>query len=77
MTPCMTSFYKIKSMPSNNITIIFVNTAVLVKLHNCFVYFIQKINPWKMVFLAPAVTVGETGGAMDSASVFFLLFFCL
>ena len=20
------------------------------KLHNCFVYFIQKINPWRMVF---------------------------
>ena len=28
-------------------------------------------------FLAPAVTVGETEGAMDSASVFFCLFFCL
>ena len=20
------------------------------KLHNCFVYFVQKINPWRMVF---------------------------
>ena len=29
------------------------------------------------VFLAPAVTVGETKGAMDSTSVFFGLFFCL
>ena len=29
------------------------------------------------VFLAPAVTVGETEGAMDSTSVFFGLFFCL
>ena len=29
------------------------------------------------LFLAPAVTVGETEGAMDSASVFFHLFFCL
>ena len=29
------------------------------------------------VFLAPAVTVGETEGAMDSTSVFFCLFFCL
>ena len=28
-------------------------------------------------FLAPAVTVGETKGAMDSTSVFFGLFFCL
>ena len=27
--------------------------------------------------LAPAVTVGETEGAMDSTSVFFGLFFCL
>ena len=27
--------------------------------------------------LAPAVTVGEMEGAMDSASVFFYLFFCL
>ena len=25
-------------------------TLVNLKLHNCFVYFIQKINPWKMVF---------------------------
>ena len=30
----------------------------------------------KSVFLAPAVTVGETEGAMDSTSVFFGLF-CL
>ena len=22
----------------------------VLKLHNCFVYFIQKINPWRMVF---------------------------
>ena len=29
------------------------------------------------LFLAPAVTVGETEGAMDSTSVFFGLFFCL
>ena len=29
------------------------------------------------LFLAPAVTVGETKGAMDSTSVFFGLFFCL
>ena len=29
------------------------------------------------IFLAPAVTVGETEGAMDSTSVFFGLFFCL
>ena len=29
------------------------------------------------VFLAPAVTVGETEGAMDSTFVFFCLFFCL
>ena len=29
------------------------------------------------VLLAPAVTVGETKGAMDSTSVFFGLFFCL
>ena len=28
-------------------------------------------------FLAPAVTVGETEGAMNSASVCFCLFFCL
>ena len=27
--------------------------------------------------LAPAVTVGETEGAMDSTSVYFGLFFCL
>ena len=27
--------------------------------------------------LAPAVTVGETEGAMDSTPVFFCLFFCL
>ena len=27
---------------------------------------------WRAQFLAPAVTVGETEGAMDSASVFFL-----
>ena len=30
-----------------------------------------------LIFLAPAVTVGETEGAMDSTSVFFGLFFCL
>ena len=29
------------------------------------------------MFLAPTVTVGETEGAMDSASGFFPLFFCL
>ena len=28
-------------------------------------------------FLAPAVTVGDTEGAMDSTSFFFGLFFCL
>ena len=28
---------------------IFVN-LVMLKLHNCFVYFIQTINPWRMVF---------------------------
>ena len=22
----------------------------MLKLHNCFVYFIQTINPWRMVF---------------------------
>ena len=27
---------------------------------------------WLFTFLAPAVTVGETKGAMDSTSVFFL-----
>ena len=31
----------------------------------------------KLHVLAPAVTVGETEGAMDSTSVFFGLFFCL
>ena len=31
----------------------------------------------RYIFLAPAVTVGETEGAMDSASVFFPSFFCL
>ena len=30
-----------------------------------------------LLLLAPAVTVGETEGAMDSTSVFFGLFFCL
>ena len=29
----------------------------------------------RYIFLAPAVTVGETEGAMDSASVFFSSFF--
>ena len=33
--------------------------------------------PIKKLFLAPAVTVGETEGAMDSTSVFFCLFFYL
>ena len=23
---------------------------IILKLHNCFVYFIQTINPWRMVF---------------------------
>ena len=22
----------------------------LLKLHNCYVHFVQKINPWRMVF---------------------------
>ena len=34
----------------------------------------RDIDP---MLLAPAVTVGETKGAMDSTSVFFGLFFCL
>ena len=25
-------------------------TLNMLKLHNCFAYFIQKINPWRMVF---------------------------
>ena len=28
----------------------FDTTITLLKLHNCFVYFIQKINPWRMIF---------------------------
>ena len=31
----------------------------------------------RVALLAPAVTVGETEGAMDSTSVFFCLFFSL
>ena len=38
-------------------------------------YFSRQLP--EIVFLAPAVTVGETKGAMDSTSVFFCLFFCL
>ena len=26
------------------------NKSAILKLHNCFVYFIQKIYPWKIVF---------------------------
>ena len=37
----------------------------------------KKLESEIIQFLAPAVTVGETEGAMDSPSVFFCLFFCL
>ena len=37
----------------------------------------RRVAPEILLLLAPAVTVGETEGAMDSASVFFCLFFCL
>ena len=36
-----------------------------------------KVDENNSYLLAPAVTVGETEGAMDSTSVFFGLFFCL
>ena len=38
---------------------------------------VQVILIDEFCLLAPAVTVGETEGAMDSTSVFFCLFFCL
>ena len=46
-------------------------------IHTCLniimqIYLSLDFYAFQSIFLAPAVTVGETEGAMDSTSVFFL-----
>ena len=47
----------------------FVEFITCLFYRGCIV-FVELVSYW--MFLAPAVTVGETEGAMDSTSVFFL-----
>ena len=47
------------------------------KVHFTAVVFLYLFIHLFIYLLAPAVTVGETEGAKDSASVSFYLFFCL